>query len=490
VSGVNGAHLTWLLVIDAMNLVGGIGALVAVGLIRSRIELVVRGGIALLSGMLVGGIVEAHLALIGVPISLGALAVIDLALVAAGVYAWRRNPGTPDPRLPRRPSALIAPVAAAITAVQLAHIAGTAAVRPMAEWDSWAIWAPKAHYLTVLGSADSGVFANRAYELIHLDYPILQPTLQALSLRGGWDPGMAHLQLVVLIGAALWATVGICHGRTPLEVPSLAVLFLAFQPWFVNGMLSGYADVPVAVVSACALLALLRFSVDGDRRFLAVGVICAGGAGLIKNEGSLFVLAAFVAVAVAILVAQRPRELRPLGVALAATVGIWLPWRLYVVLHNLPSTDYKLGSALSPSFLRDQFNRVDPATSAVWGQVEPHSLLAPASLLVVGLIAALLARQLALSLALVIWCALSFIGLIAIYWISTVAIEWQILTSVDRVTTTLLVGGVVAGAFGAGEAFREHVLSCPSAAPATSDVLASAPERTPDLVTRSVSTPP
>ncbi len=72
-TGVDQEHLLWLLVIDAMNLLGGIGALVAIGLIRSRVELVVRGGVALLVGMLVGGIIEAHLALVGVPISLTAL---------------------------------------------------------------------------------------------------------------------------------------------------------------------------------------------------------------------------------------------------------------------------------------------------------------------------------------------------------------------------------------------------------------------------------
>ncbi len=268
-------------------------------------------------------------------------------------------------------------MAIAITAVQLAHVAATAAVKPMVDWDSWAIWGTKAHYLTVLGAADAGVFQNHAFDIIHLDYPILQPTLQALSMQGGWDPGMAHLQLIVLVGAALWAMIGLCHGRIPLEIPSLAVLFLAFQPWFVNGALSGYADIPVAVVATCALVALLRFSLDGDRRILAVGAVCAGAAGLIKNEGTLFVLAAFVAVAVAVLVARRAQALRPLGVAAGAVVLIWAPWRLYVAIHGIPSIDYHLGSAFDPSFLRAQYGRVDPATNAVWGQVDPTACWRP-----------------------------------------------------------------------------------------------------------------
>ena len=66
VTGVDSERLAWLLVVNTLNLVGGVGALVAIGFIRSRAELVVRGGVALLAGILIGGIVEAHLALVGV----------------------------------------------------------------------------------------------------------------------------------------------------------------------------------------------------------------------------------------------------------------------------------------------------------------------------------------------------------------------------------------------------------------------------------------
>ena len=176
---------------------------------------------------------------------------------------------------------------------------------------------------------------------------------------------MAHLQLVVLVGAALWALIGLLHGRVPLEVPAFAVMFLSFQPWFVNGLLSGYADVPVAVLSVCALVALLRFALDGDRRLLVIGALFAAGAGLTKNEGTLFIVAVFVAVAVALLVARRPRELQRWGSDLGV-LALWAPWRLYSSLHSLPSTDYHLSDALKPSYLSNQFGRVQPATSALW----------------------------------------------------------------------------------------------------------------------------
>ena len=78
---------------------------------------------------------------------------------------------------------MLAPIALLVATVELAHVAGTAAVRPMLEWDSWAIWGPKAHELTTVGWADPDFFANRASEGIHLDYPILQPTIEALAMR-------------------------------------------------------------------------------------------------------------------------------------------------------------------------------------------------------------------------------------------------------------------------------------------------------------------
>ena len=76
------------------------------------------------------------------------------------------------------------------------------------------------------------------------------------------------------------------------------------------------------------------------------------------------------------------------------------------------------------------------------------------------MIGALACRKFALSITAATWCALSFAGLVVIYWISVVPIAWHLETSVDRVATTLLlVGGVVLGAFGAGEALRAHRLS-------------------------------
>ncbi len=467
-TGVDGGRLAWLLAVDALNMAGGVGALAALGLVRSRFELLARGGVALLLGMLVGGIVEAHLALVGVPLSLGALAAIDVILVLVGVRAWRRAEVAPDERLPRRASAVLAPIALGFAALQLAHIAATAAVRPLVDWDAWAIWGLKARVLTVFGTAVPGVFDSHQSVAPHLDYPILQPTLEALALRDGWDPGLGRLQVIVLVGAALWAIVGICHGRVPLEAPSLAVAFLVLQQWFVDRLLTGQADVPVAVVSACALVALLRFLLDGDRRVLAVGAICAGGAGLIKNEGALFVLAAFVAVALALLVARRRSDLRPLGLALAGTVAIWAPWRLYVAFHHLPSTDYDLGSALQPTFLDRQFSRVGPSTRALWNQID---LGVPVLLVLAGVAAALLVGRFALALAIATWCVLSFAGLVGIFWISVVGLDWQIATAADRVTTTILVGGIAAAALGAGEALREHVIA--GAHPVTRDAPAS-----------------
>ncbi len=76
--------------------------------------------------------------------------------------------------------------------------------------------------------------------------------------------------------------------------------------------------------------------------------------------------------------------------------------------------------------------------------------------------------------------------MIVIYWISIVPIAWQIATSVDRVTNTLLVGGVLAGAYGAGEAFRVALSLATERASSSEDVPAGRLARSPEPMTSAV----
>src|SRR5436305_15173287 len=93
VAGLLGANLLILLV--------GLGALPLLGAARSWRELVARSGLAYLCGLVLVGIVSAHLALVHVAVGWVGLAVLAAFAVAAAL--WRlRGPARPDPARPRR----------------------------------------------------------------------------------------------------------------------------------------------------------------------------------------------------------------------------------------------------------------------------------------------------------------------------------------------------------------------------------------------------
>ena len=84
---------------NALIAVAGAGLLPALGIARSWRELLSRAGLAYLLGLLLAGIVAAHLALVHVGVGWTALSL--LAAISLGFAVWRRR-GTDRPvwRLP------------------------------------------------------------------------------------------------------------------------------------------------------------------------------------------------------------------------------------------------------------------------------------------------------------------------------------------------------------------------------------------------------
>src|SRR6185437_6913796 len=91
----------------------------------------------------------------------------------------------------------------------------------------------------------------------------------------------------------------------------------------------------LSLVFCVGVAASGRWLLANERWTLAVATFCFAGALLMKNEGSLFVLAVFAALLV---VAQR--RWRALAVAAAVDVVLLLPWRIYVHVHHLRDINY------------------------------------------------------------------------------------------------------------------------------------------------------
>jgi hypothetical protein len=396
---------------NALIVCVGLGVLPWLGVARSWRELLSRCGLAYLCGLVVTGILAAHLALVHVSFGWLALALAAAVSVVSGVWHLRgsERPVWTRPRWP-------AVGAAAALAALFAEYARAFAVAPLNRYDAWAIWALKGHALYAFGWADPAVFAGSEYRFANLDYPLLLPSLEALDFHamGAFDTRLVHVQFLLLLVAALAALGTVLAGRVSALVLWLLLGAVALAPAVFDQLLTAYADLPLALVFAVGVAAAARWLVTDERWSLAVATLCFAGALLLKNEGALFVAAAFAG-----LFAAAYGRWRTLAVALAVDVLLLLPWKLYVRAHDLRDINYSLTDTFDVHHVSGRLG-VGPIAFRTLGRemADPRQwgLLAPLFVVLLVFAAARGARSLALFGAVTV--LLSWLGLSWIYVIS------------------------------------------------------------------------
>jgi hypothetical protein len=415
---------------NALIFVVGVGVLPWLGVARSWRQLAARCGLGYLCGLLVVGILAAHLALVHMPFGWPALAVVTS--VAAASCVWHlRGSERPEWTWPRWP---VLGAAAALTAL-LVEYARAFAVAPLNRYDAWAIWALKGHALYAFGWADPAVFAGSEYRFANLDYPLLLPSVEALDFHamGAFDTRLLHLQFLLFLVAALAALGTVLAGRVhPLLLWTLLGA-VALAPAVFDQLLTAYADLPLALVFAVGVAAAARWLLTDERWALAVATLCFAGALLTKNEGTLFVAAAFAG-----LLAAAYSRWRALAVTLAVDVALLLPWKLYVRAHHLSDINYNLADSLHPHKLG-----VGPiAFRTLGGQMlDPRQwgLLAPIFLVALALAVVRGERALALFAGLTV--LLSWFGLSWIYVISHFEYSSYLGSTKRRVVASVVLAG-------------------------------------------------
>ena len=407
----------------------GLGVLPWLGVARSWRQLVSRCGLAYLCGLVVTGILAAHLALVHV--SFGWLALSLTAALAAVSGAWHlRGSERPVRTRPHWPAV----GAAAALATLLAEYARSFAVAPLNRYDAWAIWALKGHALYAFGWADPAVFAGSQYRFANLDYPLLLPSIEAVDFRamGAFDTRLVHLQFLLFLVGALAALGTVLAGRVHAAVLWLLLGAVALAPAGFAQLLTAYADLPLALVFAVGVAAAGRWLLTDERWALAVATLCFAGALLTKNEGTLFVAAAFAG-----LFAAAYRRWRPLSVALAVDILALLPWKLYVRAHHVRDINYSLTDSFHPhklgvgpiAFRALGTEMLDPGQ---WG------LLAPVFVVLILVAAIRGERRLALFGAVTV--LLSWLGLSWIYVISHFEYSAYLDSTKTRVVASVVLG--------------------------------------------------
>ncbi len=305
-------------------------------------------------------------------------------------------------------------------------------------YDAWAIWGLKGHALYSFGWADPAVFAGHEYRFANLDYPLLLPSLEAIDFRamGAFDTRLLHLQFLLLLVAGLTGLWAVLHERVPPLLLWGTLGAIALAPAVFDQLLTAYADVPLALVFAVGVAAAGRWLVTNERWTLAVAALCFAGALLTKNEGSLFVAAAFIG-----LFAAAHRRLRPLAAVVAADIAVVVPWRLYVRVHDLHDINYSFGDSFDVHHIAGRLGVGPIAFRTLGGEmIDPlqWGLLAPLFVLLAFLALALGLR--ALPLYALVWTILSWLGLSWIYVISHYEYSSYLDSTKERVIASVVLG--------------------------------------------------
>jgi hypothetical protein len=413
--------LTGLLGANALMLVAGLGL---VGLRRAAV--------AYLAGIALCGVLAAELAVVGVAYGWTLLAVT--AAVSAAYRIWRLRSARGGLRLTRPSLPALAACALLLALVVRAWPSYT--VQPFDEYDGWAMWAMKARALYLFGWADPTLFAAPAAAPLHLDYPLFLPALEALGYRtlGGFDTQLVHVQFLLLAVASVAALAWVLRGVSSSWVVWSVVVAAAAAPNVLLRLLTGYADLPLALLVAPAVAAAARWLLTRERFLLELATLLFAAAALTKNEGLIFVLAAYVG-----LLVTAPRLWRPLLVSALALEALLLPWQVYVAAHGIQS-DSVFASAfrfhghlgIGPIALR---RLVEECFS-----FRQWTLLAP--LFALALLAAALRGSYRIALFGAVWAGASLAALTWIYVSSSIPYSDYLDFSADRIVSSLVLGAV------------------------------------------------
>lgn len=428
--------LLGLLLVNGCFLVAGAGVTCAAGWWRSPSGFVHSSGLSYLCGVTTYGVVAQLLYVLGVGLSQwGVIAVC--AVPATGLVRARRSRGGLTFRRLSRIDLLALPVAAilALLAVDLWY-------QPLWAYDAWTFWTPKAHALYALG-LDPGWFTSAS--LASPDYPILLPAVEAAGFHfTGYETGLLDLQSWLFF-AGFVATIYELGARRGRPIVLWAVLtMLVLAPAVLDQLASAEADIPVAVFFAAAGLCSWSWLVEDRAAGLVLATVLGAGAAATKVEGTMFVIALFLALGIATARGSARRSLVALGAgAVALAVGA-LPWRIWVHGHHI-ANQASLGRVTGISFLVEHATRLPVVFGYVALKlVDPRAwlLLLPLAV-VVGVESYRRGQRTQTSFAIAA-VALGFLGVAFAYWSTPYSLHYQLATSARRVVTGLafLVAGL------------------------------------------------
>jgi len=240
------------------------------------------------------------------------------------------------------------------------------------------------------------------------------------------------------------------HDRVPaiLLWPSLLAVVLA--PSVFDQLLSAYADLPLALFFAAGAVAAARWLVTNERWALAIATLFFAAALLTKNEGTLFVLAALLGLALA--AGGRWR-----AVVVVATVQVvaLVPWHVYTAIYGLKGSDFRLTDSFDVGRVASRLYVGAIAFGTLGAQmVDPRQWGLLLILFALVVIAAFSVGLRALPLFSAVLAAVSWLGLSWIYVISHLSYSHYLDITKQRVISSIVLAGAALTPLLAAETWR------------------------------------
>ena len=337
---------------------------------------------------------------------------------------------TPTDWLVRGLFAVIAVMA--VVSVIVAYMAA-----PHGEWDAWAVWNQKARFFY---RGDTGWPALLANDWSNPGHPWLVPTTVArLWAYAGAELTIVPATVAMVFGAAIvTAVVGALDASRPRAWIGGSVLLAAGT--FVQQVASQQADVPFAFFLVSTLVVLREATIAGRRNegemtgsLLLAGTL-AGLAAWTKNEGVLVVVATAALVAWIALRQARPSRAAwwVVGAVPAVVTLVWFKLLVAPVapgyLAEAPTLALLLERFLGP----ERHAVVSPLLwqyASAWGGPLVSGVV-PLGLGAATLFAAMRSGRSGRVILGVV--GVMFAGYYSIYLLTSMDIEWLVMTTFDR----------------------------------------------------------
>ena len=453
---------------DAARLIGLNAAFAVVGVVILRFAGLPAGrgwratlvGLAPAVGLAGCGLAASLCAMTGLGVGLaGAGILVVVFLAGASLLLRGRRPGIGS-LAPRR-DGIAARVLEIIPLVALGLLS-VAILRlyvatGLVQWDGWAMWAPKAHALYIDGDVWGPVFRDPAYSMQHQEYPVLLPSLQALSADalGRFDQTLIDIEsgaLLVAFGWGAWALLRLVVA--PWLAAGVALALTGSVQLIENGA-GNYADTVVASFTALGLLCTLVWLARGATTTLVLSAIFFAAAASTKAEGLLFALAGIAAVFATARGFGRP--LRPVGWFAAAVLAVPAIWAVVDRLNGPGAKNVDRAALTDPDTMADAAGRIPTAASELLSVIWDGWPLV-STLLVAAVAAVCFVRLWWHAAFFAAWGGLSFVSLIAVYYASVAPIDWLLITSADRVVFSLVLGLATCAPVLVGAAWEQVVV--------------------------------